>query len=143
MWTQKFAPRGTLGKTMGKLRFVLDSCVIIKHLNHELDLSNFFDSQPECEKCVSVITFIEVLADPDITEDEENTARDFLSGCDFMDITPYIMEKAILVRRFKKTLRLPDAVIAATAMELNATLLSTDGHFKDFAWPGFVLQSII
>jgi hypothetical protein len=43
---------------MPKQRFTLDSCVVIKHLNHELDLEDFFSGQGEYEICVSVITFM-------------------------------------------------------------------------------------
>jgi predicted nucleic acid-binding protein len=121
---------------MTKSRFVLDSCVIIKHLNHELDLEAFFAAQGDCEKCVSVIAFIEVMSDPDMTLDEEAAARDFLSGCVFIDITAEVREKAILVRRFKKKTKLPDCIIAATAITLNATLLSTDDQLLHLDWPG-------
>jgi predicted nucleic acid-binding protein len=117
--------------------------MVIKHLNQEYDLENFFIAQGEYEKCVSVITFIETLASPDMTVEEEAAARDFLSGCAVIDITPEIREKAILIRRFRKRLKLPDALIAATAIELTSTLLSTDDHFKDFSWPGFSLQTIV
>jgi predicted nucleic acid-binding protein len=122
---------------MNKSRFVLDSCIIIKHLNHELALDAFFASKGDCEKFISVITFIEVLASPDMTADEEAAARDFLSGCVFMDITAEVREKAILIRRFKKKVKLPDCVIAATAIALNAALLSTDDQLLRLEWPGF------
>jgi predicted nucleic acid-binding protein len=125
---------------MPKLRFALDSCMVIKHLNHELDLDNFFNALDEYEKCVSVITFIETLAASDMTIEEETVARDFLSGCAIIDITPEIREKAIRIRRFRKNLKLPDALIAATAIELKSILLSTDIHFRGFSWPGFSLQ---
>jgi predicted nucleic acid-binding protein len=116
--------------------------MVIKHLNHELDLEDFFSVQGEYEKCLSVITFIETLANPDMTGEEEAAARDFLSGCAVIDITPEIREKVILIRRFRKSLKLPDAIIAASAIELKATLLSTDTHFKGFSWPGFSFENI-
>jgi predicted nucleic acid-binding protein len=78
-----------------------------------------------------------------MTIEEEAATRDFLSGCAVIDITPEIREKAILIRRFRKRLKLPDAIIAATAIELTSTLLSTDDHFRDFSWPGFCLQTIL
>jgi hypothetical protein len=46
---------------MNKSRFMLDSSVIIKHLNNELDMEAFFAIQGDCEKCVSVIASIKVL----------------------------------------------------------------------------------
>jgi predicted nucleic acid-binding protein len=128
---------------MPKPRFVLDSCIVIRHLNHELDFEDFLNTQGEYEKCVSVITFIETLADPDMTIDEETAARDFLSGCIIVDITTEIREKAIIIRRLKKSLKLPDAIIAATAIELKSILLSTDTHFRGFSWPGLSLQTVL
>jgi predicted nucleic acid-binding protein len=125
---------------MYKSRFMLDSCVIIKHLNHALDLEAFFAVQEGCEKCVSVIASIEVLADPDMTGDEEASARDFLSGCVLIDISPDVREKAILIRRFRKKLKLPDCIIAASAIVLNATLLSTDDQLLRMDWPGYKAQ---
>jgi predicted nucleic acid-binding protein len=117
--------------------------MVIRHLNHEIDLEKFFSAQGEYEKCVSVITFVETLADPDMAIEEEAAARDFLSGCAIIDLTPEIREKAILIRRFRKSLKLPDAIIAATAIDLKSILLSTDTHFRGFSWPGFSLQTIL
>jgi predicted nucleic acid-binding protein len=122
---------------MNKSRFVLDSCTIIKHLNHELDMDAFFVSRGDCENFISVVTFIEVLSGPNMTVDEEAAARDFLSGCVFMDITAEVREKTILIRRFKEKLKLPDCIIAATCIALNATLISTDIHLLRLVWPGF------
>jgi predicted nucleic acid-binding protein len=47
-----------------------------------------------------------------------------------------IREYAIAIRRSKKLL-LPDALIAATALSLNATVISNDPHLRDFQWPGY------
>jgi predicted nucleic acid-binding protein len=40
------------------------------------------------------------------------------------------------------TLQLPDAIIAATAVVLGATLLSNDDHLKNLIWPGYTVQAI-
>jgi predicted nucleic acid-binding protein len=45
-------------------------------------------------------------------------------------------EYAIAISRSKKLL-LPDALIAATALSLNATVISNDPHLRDFQWPGY------
>jgi predicted nucleic acid-binding protein len=36
-----------------------------------------------------------------------------------------------------KALLLPDALIAASAITLNATVLSNDPHLRDFQWAGY------
>jgi predicted nucleic acid-binding protein len=127
---------------MDKPRFVLDSTIIIQHLNKEIDVAAFFGAIPACERFVSIVTEIEVLSDPAMTEDEEKEARKLLKHFDSIDILPAIKEETVKIRRAFK-LRLPDAVIAATAVILNATLLSNDPHhLKKLVWPGYQVQAI-
>jgi predicted nucleic acid-binding protein len=53
---------------------------------------------------------------------------------------PIINETAVILRR--KTLDFPDAIIAATAVMLNATVLSNDPHLRYFSWPGYTAQPV-
>ncbi|MDR0909502.1 MAG: type II toxin-antitoxin system VapC family toxin [Spirochaetaceae bacterium] len=128
---------------MPDTKFVLDANTIMLHLNDAINLDSFLSAWPECGRCISVVGFIEVLSKPDISPEDDQEARDFLSDCEIMDITPSIREKAIQIRRFKKTIKLPDAVIAATALELGATLLSSDDHMKNLAWPGLTVLDVM
>ncbi|MDR2746871.1 MAG: hypothetical protein LBB77_05425 [Treponema sp.] len=76
---------------MDKSRFVLDSTVVINHLNKKLDIETFLDTMPGCERFASIVTEIETLSDPEMTEDEENAAREFLARLDsIVDIVPSI-----------------------------------------------------
>jgi predicted nucleic acid-binding protein len=38
---------------------------------------------------------------------------------------------------------LPDAIIAATAISLNATVLSNDPHLRDFQWEGYAALPVV
>jgi predicted nucleic acid-binding protein len=38
---------------------------------------------------------------------------------------------------------LPDALIAASAINLNATVLSNDPHLRDFQWEGYKARPIV
>jgi predicted nucleic acid-binding protein len=143
MTSEKCDPAGqTPGKnTVNKPRFILDSNIIIGHLNHELSIDGFFAKQPDCEKCISVVTSIEALAKPDSTPEQLQDARDLLARFIHVDIFgPIINETAVILRR--KTLDFPDAIIAATVIMLNATVLSTDPHLRDFNWPGYAAQPV-
>ena len=40
-----------------------------------------------------------------------------------------------------KELRLPDALIAASAIVLNATVLSNDSHLRDYQRPGYTARA--
>jgi predicted nucleic acid-binding protein len=124
---------------MGKPLFVLDSSAIIGHLNRELDVDACIG--PDVVRCASVVGFMETLAKPGITAAQEAEARRFLSGGEVIDLTPAIRDEAIIIRRSCK-LKLPDAIIAATAVILNATLLSNDDHFYTLVWPGFSVRRI-
>jgi predicted nucleic acid-binding protein len=126
---------------MNKSRFVLDSNIIISHLNRDLNIDSFFAHTPDCEKCISVITSIEALAKPDSTPEQLQDARNLLARFIQVDILgPIIDETALILRR--KLLDFPDAIIAATAVMLNATVLSNDPHLRDFSWPGYAAQPV-
>jgi predicted nucleic acid-binding protein len=123
-------------KPVNKPRFVLDSNIIISHLNHGLNIDDFFADKPNCEKCISVVTSIEALAKPDSTPEQLQDVRDLLARFIPIDIFgPVINETAVILR--SKLLNFPDAIIAATAIMLNATVLSNDPHLRDFNWPGY------
>ncbi|MDZ8079668.1 MAG: PIN domain-containing protein [Nostoc sp. DcaGUA01] len=68
---------------------------------------------------------MELLSYPNITSDEEVQIRDFLTKIIVVGIELNIKELAIaLCKQYK--LRLPDAIIVATAKSLNATLFTND-----------------
>lgn len=73
---------------------------------------------------------MELLSFPSITDKEEKTIRQFLNKCDILPIDELTREKTILVRK-KQKVKLPDAIIAATAMTRDLSLITADtGFFK-------------
>ena len=58
--------------------------------------------------------------------------KGFLQDCQIIDLSTSIKEKAIELRR-TYGLKLPDAIIAATAIEMNLPLMSGDGIFNRVA----------
>jgi predicted nucleic acid-binding protein len=114
------------------------------HLNKELDFAAFLTA--DCEKHISIVTEIEVLAKPGMTPAAERDAQTFLADCVIEDISPAIKHAAIAIRRGKgpglKKLKLPDAVIAATGVILNAPVLSKDSDLVRYEWPGFRSQEV-
>jgi predicted nucleic acid-binding protein len=121
---------------MADPRFILDSTVVINHLNKKIDVDAFFSAVPEFEWYVSIVTEIEALSKPGMTTDEEHEAMAFLARFVALDIDQKIKKETIDIRRATK-LRLPDAVIAATAVILDATCLSNDTHLLNLVWPGY------
>jgi predicted nucleic acid-binding protein len=126
---------------MSKPRFILDSNILISTLNHKLDLEAFLDGLPDCEMYINLVTEIEVLAKPGMDAKEEAEARALLDCFLWAEIDKPTRNEAVCIRRAKdKPLRLPDALIAASAVTLKATVLSNDPHLRDYQWPGYIAQ---
>jgi predicted nucleic acid-binding protein len=125
-----------------KPRFVLDASVLIGHLNHKLDLFAFFEAQGECEIFTTVVSEIESLAKPGMTGEEEAEVRALLRCFKRVEFSDTIRDIVIHIRRAKKLL-LPDALIAASAIELNATVLSNDPHLRDYQQDGYKACTVL
>jgi predicted nucleic acid-binding protein len=79
---------------------------------------------------VSDISFMELLSFPSISAKEENTIRRRLKSCELLHIDEAIMELTIQLRRAYR-IKLPGAIIAATAVSRGLPLLTADtGFFK-------------
>lgn len=78
---------------------------------------------------VSQITRMELLGYPAIGDQEEQAARAFLSSCQVIGIGDEVESLAIRLRR-AGGLRLPDAIVAATALAVGATLLTLDQRLQ-------------
>lgn len=64
---------------------------------------------------VSQITRMELLGYPQLTDEEDGAIRGFLAMCQVRLLDEQIEERAIRLRR-SGTFKLPDAIIAATAL---------------------------
>jgi predicted nucleic acid-binding protein len=74
---------------------------------------------------VSVITELELLSYPSLTVHERFQIDRFLRDVSIVELTQNIKEGVIKLRR-EHRLKLPDAIIAATALWENADLLTND-----------------
>jgi predicted nucleic acid-binding protein len=126
---------------MDKPRFVLDASVLIGSLNQKLDLFAFLEAQGECEIFTTLISEIETLAKPGMTCEEESEVRAVLGCFKRVEIGDAIRDIAVQIRRTKKLL-LPDALIAASAIALHATVLSNDPHLRDYQSDGYKAHSV-
>lgn len=101
-------------------RFVLDTNVILYFLGGRLA-----DSFPSGTYAISVISELELLAYPGLTSAEEQRIRAFLADVPATDLTQSVKHHAVNLRK-QFGLKLPDAIVAATALALGATLLTND-----------------
>jgi predicted nucleic acid-binding protein len=77
----------------------------------------------QSDRVISVITLIEILAGSEPST--EKGLRDFMAGFQVIQTNPQIAEMASQIRR-STGLKLPDALILATALSERRTLLTRD-----------------
>ena len=104
---------------------LLDTNIIIYALKGLANVKPYFDSTPY----ISVVTEMEVLGVKEITNTEIKIRETAIEFCSIIPLTNKIKNKAILIKRQVK-IALPDAVIAATAIEEGLTLVTADKGFK-------------
>jgi predicted nucleic acid-binding protein len=117
--------------------FILDSCTCINFLNRKISVL------PKGDLYISVITRIEVLSYPKQTTESEAEAGAFLDTLTVVPLIEEVEKTAISIRRFgSPRLKLPDAVIAATAIALNGVLVTNDDDLLKLAFSGLATQRI-
>lgn len=102
------------------MNHVLDTNVVLSLLGDELA-----EPLPVRPYCVSTITEMELLSYPSLSQSEEAAIRALLRSIHVVDMDTDIKEQAIRLRRYHG-LKLPDAIIAATAFSLDGVLLTND-----------------
>lgn len=78
-----------------------------------------------CNLYISFITELELLSYPAISENDKRTIRKFISKTTIIDINSIIKENTIKLRK-KYKIKLPDAIISATALTNNFILFTND-----------------
>ena len=112
----------------------IDTNIALYFLGGDATLATALDQK---EIYLSVISEMEVLAYPKISDAEIKDVKTFFSDCTIIELTAPIKERAILIRR-TYNLKLPDAIIAASAIEANIPLISADSIFKRITELNFI-----
>jgi predicted nucleic acid-binding protein len=117
---------------MEQPQYLIDTNVVIDYLGQKIPLSgmdfmnNIIDNIPN----VSVITKIEVLGF-NAPEEHYQLLTDFMNDATVIELTNKVVDATIEIRKNYKT-KLPDAVIAATALVYDLTIISRNvSDFKN------------
>jgi predicted nucleic acid-binding protein len=78
---------------------------------------------------ISEITMIELLGLKGISAQQLSIRRGLLDACYIVYLNEAIRDLAITIRQ-AKTIKIPDAIIAATALQMGIPLLTADKGFK-------------
>jgi predicted nucleic acid-binding protein len=116
------------------LKKVLDTNAILYLLGGKLA-----QPIPQGQYFISVITEMELLSYPLIGESEHSKIKSFLSEATVVGLTEFVKERAIVLRR-EHRLKLVDAIVVATALSLEATLVTNDS--KLLRLPGVACQEL-
>ena len=114
-----------------EVRYLYDTNIFLYHLSGEPKVHRLFDKQflEDNHVGTSRMIRIELLSFPELTPKEENIIEEMLGQFTMVPISNEIEDIAIYLRR-KYSLRIPDAIIAATAYQSSSTLVTHD--VKDF-----------
>jgi len=115
---------------MGKT-YLVDTNTIIEYIGEVLPQNalNEIDKIINGVFYISIINKIELLGFAGITPDEERKFQEIIDAATVLNLTDDIVYKTIEVRKANK-IKLPDAIIAATALVYNLTLITR--NTKDF-----------
>ncbi|XOF34388.1 MAG: type II toxin-antitoxin system VapC family toxin [Candidatus Electrothrix sp. YB6] len=108
-------------------RLVLDTNIVLGFLAGRTDTTSYLNGQQGADLYVSTVTRMELLSFPTITPEEEQAVN-------VMPLDDRIEDIAIHLRRTARN-RLPDAIIAATAIRLDATLVTHDADLAKITYP--------
>ena len=110
---------------MNGIDFVADTNALIYLLNGNSCMLPFLNKS----LAFSVISEMELLSFSGITEEEENNIKALLNDCEEISLLKDVKDKAIELRKKYKT-KLPDAIVAASAIVNNLPLITADKGFN-------------
>jgi len=115
---------------MEQPQYLIDTNAVIDYLGNKLPASgmDFMNTVIDAVPNVSVVTKIEVLGF-NAPEQHYKTLSDFINDATVLDLTNNVVEASIEIRKKHKT-KLPDAIIAATALVYDLVVISR--NISDF-----------
>ena len=113
---------------MNGTKYVFDTNALINFFNGLPTLKSFSNAHIS----LSIVSIIEFLSFPKIDETQAILLYEFLKEIQVidLDLSNKALTEIIISTRKTYGLKLPDAIIAATALYLNATLVTNDNDFK-------------
>ena len=107
--------------------YLIDTNIIIYYLEGEQAAVSFLRAH-RGKLAISPITWMETLSYP-FSADDEQVVRAFLQEFRLIEFSSPVMELSVEIRRMKK-IKLPDAIIAASAVHHDLILVTR--NIKDF-----------
>lgn len=116
---------------------VLDTNIVLYLLAGDETIADFLEGK---QGYLSVISELELIGYPDITEAELAQIQNFLAGCTIIPVDDTLRSIYTDLRR-RYRLRLGDAMAAATAISLDLPFISADKSFSKVSELQFTLYT--
>lgn len=110
---------------MNGLNFLIDTNIALYLLSGNQTIAEIIDGS---QLYISFISQLELLGYKGITSKEQLAVKHFLNECIVIDLNEGIKKNTISIKQ-KYQIKLPDSIIAATAMYLDLPLLTADKGF--------------
>lgn len=111
---------------MSGKEILVDTNIILHLINGSEDLVTFLEGK---DVFISFITELELLGYKGISAKQETQIVELLDDCSIISMNKLIREKYIFIKR-NYNVKLPDAIIIATAMAFDMPIISADKDFK-------------
>jgi predicted nucleic acid-binding protein len=111
--------------------YLLDTNIFIYYFNGDLIVQPIFSeiASGNATGLYCPVSWVELLCYPDLSEAEANQIRAFLRSLTCVALTEAVLDRATQIRRDYRV-RLPDAMIAACAIETDSILVTR--NVEDF-----------
>ena len=108
--------------------YLLDTSAGSKYIQSLLSekAADLMDVAVEAGSMMLVVTRMELLSWVTRSPELDDDIREFIATSTIVDLSEPVIQQTIRLRRHYRGLKLPDAIIAATAIVNNFTLLSTN-----------------
>ena len=117
--------------------YLIDTNILIYALYGSKFINQYVQSSP----FISFITEIEILGQINIEQTELETRQKALDFCTIIPFTSLIKKRTILLKQLYR-LKLPDAIIAATAIIEGYTLVSADRGLRKIRELSLILLEV-
>ncbi len=116
-------------------KFLIDTNIALYLLSGNKTIASILEG---ADLYLSFVSELELLGYKKITGKEHAILKKFISDCIVVDINSEIKKNVISIRQ-ESNVKLPDAIIAATAIFLAVPLLSADKDFRKVSGISLVL----
>ena len=123
---------------MSGIRILCDTNVLIHLLNNNTDVIEFLNGK---QVYISAITELEFYRKPILTSKEIKIIDTLIDSCYIVDLTQPIKQLVKQLSR-KYKLKLPDVIIAASALYSDIPLVTFDNDFSDIEELNLVLLKL-